>query len=121
MSDGIHYEKQPKPERKQAVANAADPAQVQNAKESERNTRKAELRDLGAVLGTPEGRRVLWRVLEVAGVHRSTFNPHGSISAFNEGMRNVGLIFQKDITDHFPQQYVDMLQEMQRRHESPAS
>jgi hypothetical protein len=121
MNDEVRYEKQPKPERKQAVANAADPEQVQRAKESERDARKIELRDLSAVLDTPEGRRVLWRLLDVAGVHRSTFNPHGSISAFNEGMRNVGLIFQKDITDHFPQKYVDMLQEMQRRHDKTAS
>ena len=119
MSDGIRYEKQMKPDRKQI--NAADPAQVQQAKDTERDARKRELSDLGAVLDMPEGRRLLWRLLDVAGVHRSSFNPHGSISAFNEGMRNVGLIFQKDITDHFPTSYLDMLQEMQRRHDTPAS
>ena len=47
--------------------------------------------DIRALMKLPAGRRVVWRLLEQAGVWRSVFNPEPLRMAFAEGQRNLGL------------------------------
>lgn len=59
----------------------------------ERLTRRRERRwiaDLGATMATPEGRAVVWGLIERAGVFRSAFNPHGSVASYNLGRQDFG-------------------------------
>ena len=55
------------------------------------------------LLQTPEGRHLLWRILEQCGVYRSSFvgDPHQT--AFLEGQRSIGLWIMSEIvlTDGF--------------------
>ena len=47
--------------------------------------------DIRALMKLAAGRRVVWRLLEYAGVWRSVFNPEPLRMAFAEGQRNLGL------------------------------
>ena len=47
--------------------------------------------DIRALMKLPAGRRVVWRLLEQAGVWRSVVNPEPLRMAFAEGKRNLGL------------------------------
>lgn len=42
-------------------------------------------------MGKARGRRIVWRLLEQAGVFRLSFNPNAMTMAFAEGNRNFGL------------------------------
>lgn len=67
--------------------------------------------DFRWVASTPQGRRFLYRVLEVSGVFHTTFNPDPYQSAFNEGGRNAGLRVLNDLMTLAPGAYAAMLDE----------
>lgn len=52
--------------------------------------RETEESDLKWLVSTKRGRRIVWRVLEQAGVFRMSFNTNAMQMAFNEGNRNIG-------------------------------
>ena len=62
----------------------------------ERDRRIAELHrqyqteDFKAAASTPSGRAVLWRILDVCGVHRASFTGDANHTFFREGQRKVG-------------------------------
>lgn len=71
------------------TGNAADPRQVEFARRKERR-RAAGFHDaLRVVLGAPEGRVVLWTLLERAGVFRSVWDPSARIH-YNAGRQDYG-------------------------------
>ncbi len=72
------------------VKNASDPKQVEAGELKEEEKEALETRDLLTVLGTPEGRRVLWGILERCGVYKTSFTGN-SETFFNEGKRSIGL------------------------------
>lgn len=74
--------------------------------------RKLEKEDLAKVLETPEGLRFLWRVLEIAGIYRTTFTGN-SYSFFNEGRRSVGLEIKADLLEIDPDHEGKMSREHQ--------
>lgn len=93
-----------------APYDASDEVQVGRARkrsETERTRRQAELT---WILADERGRRFLWRLLDRAGVFRTSFTGD-SATFFNEGMRNVGLIVQSDIMAADPEAYLAMIQE----------
>jgi hypothetical protein len=69
-----------------------------------------EISDLRSVMGTPQGRRFMWRLLEKAGIYKSSMTGN-SQTFFLEGQRNVGLYFMAGINDHCLDEYVLMLTE----------
>lgn len=83
------------------------------AEQSERNklALQTEQEDFKWLMGNKRGRRIVWRLLERTGVYRSSFNHSGSITAFNEGGRNVGLIYMAAIQESCPDQYAVMAKE----------
>ena len=74
---------------------------------------QTEQDDFKWLMGSKRGRRIMWRVLERCGVYRSSFNHSGSITAFNEGARNIGLMMLSQIHSHCPDQFAVMLKEQQ--------
>jgi hypothetical protein len=66
--------------------------------------------DMRKVLGLPEGRRVIWRLLSEAGVFRSSFTGD-SQTFFNEGKRSLGLLIVSEVLAAHPDSYSVMQRE----------
>jgi len=100
--------------RKHEPFDASDPGQVSARVNADKRRREREVDDLRAVVATPEGRRVMWRMLEHCGVFRSTFTGHGARDAFNEGARNVGLFVMGELAEAEPEVITTMLKESKK-------
>lgn len=70
-----------------------------------------EIADFKWLMSQPQGQRFAWRLLEKAGVYHTTFNSSGSITAFNEGKRAMGLWLVAQIHDHTPETLTAMIRE----------
>lgn len=84
-------------------------AQAEQARETQR--RRKELEDLRWMMGHPQGRRVIGRLLEFAGVFRSSFNSGAAVMAFNEGRRDTGLFLTAELMEANPEGYFKILRE----------
>lgn len=73
--------------------------------------REQQLEDVRWMMGHPQGRRFVTRLLEEAGVHRTVFHTSGSVMAFNEGKRTLGLFVQGEVLEAAPEAYLKLLQE----------
>lgn len=100
------------------MAISADPTDLNRhereaeAEEAEaRETRRKELEDLRWLLGHPQGRRIALRMLDETGVFRSSFNHSGSLMAFNEGRRNIGLWITAELMEASSEGYLKVLKE----------
>ena len=80
------------------------------ATEVQRYLRQLEVEDFKWLMGNKQGRRFVWRMLEMCGVFRSTFRLNNEM-AFLEGMRNVGLKLMADIHETCPEKYHVMVKE----------
>ncbi|OAM43494.1 hypothetical protein A7Q01_00095 [Eikenella sp. NML96-A-049] len=67
--------------------------------------------DILALMKLAAGRRVVWRLLEQAGVWRSVFNPEPVRMAFAEGRRNLGLWLLDWVMRECPDEYDLMMRE----------
>lgn len=97
------------------MTNAADREKVSEKSRKERERLKAEMADLRHVLSDPRGRRVVWKLFDRAGIFRTSFNGNGSATFFNEGQRNIGLMFLNEVTTHCPELYLAMMSENRRK------
>ena len=79
------------------------------------NARKTFVDDIKWLMSSPRGRRIAWWLLEKAGVNRTSFNNSGSVMAFNEGQRNIGLMIQAQIVEMAPEAYMTMLEEQRKK------
>lgn len=70
--------------------------------------------DVKWLMSSPRGRRIVWRVLGLAGIYRSSFTGN-SETFFREGARNLGLQVLGWVNEHAPAQYLAMLQENKTR------
>lgn len=82
-----------------------------------RERRRKELDDLRWLLGHPQGRRLASRVLDEAGVFRSSYNHSGSLMAFNEGRRHIGLWMTAECMEASADGYLKILKEFKARDE----
>ena len=73
--------------------------------------RETEVEDMKWLMSSKRGRRIVWGLLERAGVFRLSFNTNAMQMAFSEGGRNAGLYLVAMINTHCPEQYQAMLQE----------
>lgn len=67
--------------------------------------------DLKWLMGSKRGRRILWRLLDRAGVFRLSFNTNSMTMAFNEGSKNEGLRTLAQIHALCPELYPVMVKE----------
>lgn len=85
----------------------------------ERALREVERSELKRLLSSKDGRTFVMRVIERAGVFRSSFpidRPEDThLAAFNEGRRNEGLRLFTDIVDAAPELWTTMLRERAAR------
>ena len=82
-----------------------------------RERRRKELDDLRWWLGHPQGRRIITRMLEEAGVFRSSFNHSGSVMAFSEGKRHIGLFLTGELLEASADGYMKVLKEFKAKDE----
>jgi len=80
---------------------------VVDPEERERQ-RLHQLADLEWVMSDSRGRRVLWRLLEQAGVFRLSYTGEAQSTAFNEGQRNIGLRLLAECLEAAPEKYALM-------------
>lgn len=80
-------------------------------KSAERIDRQNEESDIKWLMSSKRGRRFIWRLLEQAGVFRSSFNPNAMTMSFSEGSRNYGLVILNLIHTLCPELYPTMLKE----------
>lgn len=97
--------------------NAADEEVVKSRKRKDEQIRERELNDVRTVMATVEGRRFVWRMLDRAGVFRTSFTGN-STTFFNEGMRNMGLIVLADVHEACSDKYIQMMTESKKDTES---
>lgn len=79
------------------------------------NARKTFIEDVRWLMSSPRGRRLVWWLLGKCGVNRTSFNNSGSVMAFNEGQRNIGLLLQAEVIEASPEAYMTMLTEQRKR------
>lgn len=72
--------------------------------------RAKELDDFRWLMSHKQGRRIVWRILEQAGVYRQTFTGN-SESFFLEGKRNMGLFVLAESMDAGLEAHMLMLKE----------
>jgi hypothetical protein len=89
-------------------ADLLDPSQPQPDKAAQR---AQQTEDMKWLAGHPQGRRIAWRLLERAGVFRSTFNTNAMTMAANEGTRSLGLFLLDELLDASPGVLTRMMQE----------
>ena len=92
-----------------------DPTSQDKAR-SERGARdrladQTEVDDVKWLMATKRGRRMLWRVLDRAGVFRASFNTNSMTMAFAEGAKKEGLLQLDLIHKAAPDLYPTMLKE----------
>jgi len=77
----------------------------------DRISRESEEADLQWLMSSKRGRRVVWRLLDRAGVFRLSFNTNAMSMAFAEGNRNEGLRILALIHAICPNLYPTMVKE----------
>lgn len=67
-----------------------DDAYVKKAKKKYQLDHERAMAHFEKVLSTPEGRAVIWRILEQCGVGRASFTGDANHTFFREGQRKIG-------------------------------
>lgn len=73
--------------------------------------------DLIHVMGSAQGRRVIWNLLDKAGVFSVSFTGDNNATNFNEGRRSEGLRLFSDVMQHCPDLYMTMAKEAREEEE----
>jgi len=97
---------------------AADPQKVKEKSAKVKIRENRDIDDVAVILSDIRGRRFLWRYLGECGVFRSSFNNSGSITAYNEGMRNIGLKLLAEIMEADPDAYALMATESKKENQN---
>lgn len=93
---------------------------VEGADRKERLTeaaRREEIDDVRWLMSSKRGRRFMWRLLEQAGIYRTTYVNSATQTAFLEGGRNFGLMLVADIHAGGLEQYTQMVAEAHKENE----
>lgn len=73
--------------------------------------KETEEGDIRWLMGSKRGRRIIWRLLDQAGVFRLSFNTNAMQMAFAEGNRNYGLRTLAQVQTLCPELYTLMAKE----------
>lgn len=87
--------------------------QAEDVKTKAANLDRTEIEDIKWLMSSPRGRRLVWWILEITGIYRTSFSSTRNVTDFNEGGRNVGLKVLARVNDHCLDQYEVMFQEHQ--------
>ncbi len=78
-----------------------------------RVVREGEINDIKWLMSSRRGRRIMWRLLELSGPFRLSFDTNAMRMAFNEGNRNLGNQLLNEVMTLCPEQYPVMMKEQQ--------
>ena len=70
--------------------------------------REQELADLRAALNLPQGMRTIRRLLALSNVFGPSFATDPYNTAFNEGLRQMGIVILKDAQEAAPEMMVEL-------------
>lgn len=90
-----------------------------DAEQRNRLARDTEEADLKWLMGSKRGRRIVWRLLDRAGVFRLSFNTNAMQMAFAEGNKNEGLRTLAQIHALCPELYPVMVKEQVNDNRNP--
>lgn len=93
------------------VGNADDPAQVADGDRKQRAARNRELNDLRVVMGIPEGRRALWRILEQCKAFATPIAHDARFTDYNIGKGEIGRFLIIEIQESTVEGYLLMERE----------
>ena len=79
--------------------------------ERQKRTQDAEDEDFRWLMSSKRGRRIVWRLMDQAGVFRISFSQNSMTMAFNEGGRNFGNKILAQITGLCPELLPTLLKE----------
>jgi len=88
-------------------------AQKSEADALKKLIRERENADLKWLMSSPRGRRVMWRLLELSGPFRLSFDTNAMRMAFNEGNRNLGNHLLNEVMTLCPELYPVMVKEQE--------
>lgn len=74
---------------------------------------RREQQDLESILCLPQGRRMVWVIIERSGVFGASYSPDTHAMAFTEGRRSVGLELMTFIQERLPNRWLEMIGETQ--------
>ena len=90
-----------------------------DAEQRSRLARDTEEADLKWLMGSKRGRRIVWRLMDRAGVFRLSFNTNAMQMAFAEGNKNEGLRTLAQIHALCPELYPVMVKEQVNDNRNP--
>jgi hypothetical protein len=73
--------------------------------------RQQQVDDIKWLVAHAAGRRIVSRLLEESGVHRTSFHNSGSVMAFNEGRKHLGYFLTGELLEIAPDSYLKLLKE----------
>lgn len=73
--------------------------------------RRTEIDDVKWLMSSKRGRRIMWRMLELSGPFRLSFDSNAMKMAFNEGNRNLGNQLFLEVMTLCPELYPVMVKE----------
>lgn len=97
-----------------------DVGERQAVKKRKSKAKRKQLRsdeNFRKILKMYEGRELLFEILDMAGIYRTTFSEDAGIAAFQEGMRQVGLRLIAQIDNVDQNSYATMRREWLKRKE----
>jgi hypothetical protein len=75
--------------------------------------REQEISDIAWLMSSRRGRRIMWRMLDLSGPFRLSFDTNAMRMAFNEGNRNLGNKLLGEVMTISPEMYPAMMKEQQ--------
>ena len=88
-------------------------ADKQETEARKRLIREVEIADVKWLMSSKRGRRIMWRLLDLSGPFRLSFDPNAMKMAFNEGNRNLGNQLLNEVMNLCPEMYPVMVKEQQ--------
>lgn len=95
-----------------------DPTDLQGQEQDQEDQRRKalarqeqEVADFKWLMDSKQGRRLMWRLLEKAGVFRTSFSTNALQMALAEGGRSYGLFWLGEVMAHCPEKFLMMINE----------
>lgn len=93
----------------------SDSPEVRAQQTADANVAKTFAEDFKWLMSSPRGRRIVWWLLSKANIYGSSFHTSGSITAFNEGRRSLGLEVLGSVHLHAADRYMEMVKEQETK------
>jgi hypothetical protein len=98
--------------------NSYDPTDTRGQEQEKREAearkhlvRELEIADVKWLMSSKRGRRIMWRLLDLSGPFRLSFDTNAMKMAFNEGNRNLGNQLFNEVMNLCPELYPVMVKE----------